>query len=222
MTKDIQKENKNIITFPWVTLDLSDQAQLTQFKTSYAVWATPQELWMFIAIIKTTWLNPFKREIWFVKYWSGQAQIFIGRDGYRKVAKAHSKYLWHRVDVVCENDTFKVKNGQVEEHSYEVKERGKIIWAYCIAKVEWQSEPIMHFVDFSEYNTWKSKWLTSPKTMIKKVAEAQTLRMAFDDLLEGTYDESEQGQFDNSITNAGVISPEDIKNNLESKFKEND
>ena len=60
----------------------------------------------------------------------------------------------------------------------------KVAGAYCIAKIQGQDEPLMHFVDFAEYNTGKSKWNSSPKTMIKKVAEAQCLRMAFDDLLE--------------------------------------
>ena len=186
-----QEEQKNIIKFPGIILDLSNDWQLNQFKNSYCKGANPQELGMFIATIKTTGLNPFKKEIWFVKYWSSPAQIFVGRDWYRKVAKQHTDYNWHRTDCVCENDTFKVKNWQIEEHSYTLKDRWKVVGAYCIAKIQGQGEPLMHFVDFAEYNTGKSKWNSSPKTMIKKVAEAQCLRMAFDDLLEWTYDESE-------------------------------
>ena len=60
--------NKNIIRFPGIELDLSDQGQLKQFKESYTKNATPQELGMFVAIMKTTGLNPFKKELWFVKY----------------------------------------------------------------------------------------------------------------------------------------------------------
>jgi hypothetical protein len=51
--------------------------------------------------------------------------------------------------------------------------------------------------------------------MIKKVAEAQTLRMAFDELLEWTYDESEI--FENNQNNTSKIS--DVKTDIE---KENE
>lgn len=44
----------------------------------------------------------------------------------------------------------------------------------------------------SEYNTGRSVWAQKPSTMIKKVAEAQVLRMTFQELFAGTYDESEQ------------------------------
>lgn len=44
----------------------------------------------------------------------------------------------------------------------------------------------------TEYATGKSLWVTKPETMIKKVAEAQVLRMTFVEEFNGTYDESEE------------------------------
>lgn len=188
---DIQKKpENNVLTFWSLVLDLSNTAQLLQLQLAYAKWTTPQEFWMFIGIMKSTWLNPFKKELWCVKYGTSPAQIFIGRDWYRKIAKQHPDYKWHRVDVVCTKDICQIKNGQIVNHEYNLTDRWEIIWAYCIVN-RWKLEDLMHFVDFDEYNTGKSKWKESPKTMIKKVAEAQTLRMWFDDLLEWTYDESE-------------------------------
>lgn len=184
------KPENNVLTFWSLVLDLSNTSQLQQLQLTYAKWTTPQEFWMFIGIMKSTWLNPFKKELWCVKYGTSPAQIFIGRDWYRKIAKQHPDYKWHRVDVVCSKDVCHIKNGLVTNHEYSVTDRWNIIWAYCVVK-RWKLEDLMHFVDFDEYNTGKSKWKDSPKTMIKKVAEAQTLRMAFDDLLEWTYDESE-------------------------------
>ena len=48
------------------------------------------------------------------------------------------------------------------------------------------------FVELSEYDTKQSVWKTKPATMIKKVAEAQGLRWAFQELFAGTYEESEE------------------------------
>jgi len=213
-TEIIEQDNNKIIQFPGITLDLWNQSQLNQFKETYTKGSTPQEFGMFVQIIRTTWLNPFKKELWFVKYWNSPAQIFIWRDWYRKVAKQHSKYAWHRVDVVCEKDIFKVKNGQLEEHSYSLKDRWKILGAYCIIKVKLQDEPMMHYVDFNEYSTWMSNWKTKPKTMIKKVAEAQALRMAFVDLLEWTYDESEQWNYNKQLLEANKPTEEELKEKL--------
>lgn len=184
-------EKNNTLVFNDLQFDLTNKEQLQVFKETYAKWSSIAEFSNFISIIKATWLNPFKREIWCVKYKDNPAQIFIWRDGYRKVAKQHKDYIYHRVDVICENDEVEVENWKLIKHKYSFKDRWQILGAYCIVKKKWYEDEIFNYVDFEEYNTGMSKWKTSPKTMIKKVAEAQTLRMVFDELLEWTYDESE-------------------------------
>ncbi|PZM83071.1 phage recombination protein Bet [Candidatus Gracilibacteria bacterium] len=184
-------EKNNTLVFNDLQFDLANKEQLQSFKETYAKGSSIAEFSNFISIIKATKLNPFKREIWCVKYKDNPAQIFIGRDGYRKVAKQHKDYIYHRLDVICENDEVEVENGKLIKHKYSFKDRGAILGAYCIVKKKGYEDEIFNYVDFEEYNTGMSKWKTSPKTMIKKVAEAQTLRMVFDELLEGTYDESE-------------------------------
>ena len=184
-------EKNNTLVFNDLQFDLTNKEQLQVFKETYAKWSSIAEFSNFISIIKATWLNPFKREIWCVKYKDNPTQIFIWRDGYRKVAKQHKDYIYHRVDVICENDEVEVENWKLIKHKYSFKDRWAILWAYCIVKKKWYEDEIFNYVDFEEYNTGMSKWKTSPKTMIKKVAEAQTLRMVFDELLEWTYDESE-------------------------------
>lgn len=148
----------NVIKMWEINLDFSSDKQMLNLKNTYAKWTTNEEFWQFIAIIKNTWLSPFKKEIWCVKYWQSPAQIFIGRDWYRNIAKRHPDYLWHRTEVVCENDTFTVTNWQLIEHTYWNKDRWAIIWWYCIVKIKWRKEDLYHFVDFDEYNTGKSKW----------------------------------------------------------------
>lgn len=184
-------EKNNTLVFNELKFDLTNKEQLQIFQETYAKWTSIAEFSSFISIIKATWLNPFKKEIWCVKYGNNPAQIFIWRDWYRKVAKQHQDYIYHRVDIVCENDEVEVENWKIIKHKYSFKDRWAVLWAYCIVRKKWYDEDIFNYVDFEEYNTNQSKWKTSPKTMIKKVAEAQTLRMVFDELLEWTYDESE-------------------------------
>ena len=151
----------------------------------------------FVQIGKATGLNPFLKELWAVKYGNAAAQIFIGRDGYRKAAQRHPLYEFHRAEAVYSNDDFMVKNDKVE-HSYKLTDRGKLLGAYCQVYRRNLNMPFYCFVNFSEYSTGKSLWLSKPETMIKKVAEAQCLRSAFQDLFSGTYCEEEQYEDKNS------------------------
>ncbi len=167
----------------------------TEIKELFAKNLTNNEFQTFVWIWKATWLNPFLREIWAVKYGDISANIFIWRDWYRKSAQSNKEYDYHSVDAVYENDKFEVKNWEVE-HSYNFKDRGKLIWAYCIVKRKSSSKAMFTFVELSEYiqpwkNGKKTVWDSKPATMIKKVAEAQWLRWAFQELFWWTYDESE-------------------------------
>lgn len=165
--------------------------KLQDIKKLYAPDLTNNEFQIFTEIWKATWLNPFLREIWAVKYGSAPASIFIGRDGYRKSAQASPLYDWHSSEDIRENDTFTIKDGEVI-HNMNMKDRGKLVWAYALAQRKGATRPNYTRVDLVEYNTGKSVWATKPSTMIKKVAEAQVLRMTFQDLFAGTYDESEE------------------------------
>lgn len=171
-----------------------DKQQLMEIKRLFAPKLSDMEFQYFVGLGKATNLNPFLREIWCVKYQdSAPAQVFIGRDGYRKAAQAHSEYDYHQCDAAYENDSFEVHNGEVK-HSYKLTNRGALVGAYCIAKRHKSSRPIYVFSELKEYSTGKSLWNSQtgkPATMIKKVAESQCLRACFQDLLGGTYGEEE-------------------------------
>jgi len=196
----------------------SNEDQLTEIKNIFAKDLLDTEFKTFVWIWKATWLNPFLREIWAVKYGTQSASIFIWRDWYRKSAQANPEYDYHDVDAVYENDDFSVKNWVVE-HSYNFKNRWKLVWAYCLVKRKSSSKAMFTFVDFMEYylgnrvvengvitekiknnSYWKAMketlWDTKPATMIKKVAEAQWLRSTFQELFSWTYDESEKWVMD--------------------------
>lgn len=168
-----------------------DSKQLNEIRKLFAPTLTEMEFGYFVGLGKATSLNPFLREIWAVKYdKNAPAQVFIGRDGYRKAAQAHSEYDYHQCDAVYENDKFEVVQGEVR-HAYTLTNRGKLVGAYCVAKRHKSSRPIYVFADISEYSTGRSVWKDKPATMIKKVAESQCLRACFQDLLGGTYGEEE-------------------------------
>lgn len=182
--------------------------QLKTIKDIYGKKLTNEEFSTFVNLGLSTGLNPFLREIWAIKYGDSPASIFIGRDGYRKSAQANKNYDYHMSDAVYSNDSFSVNNGEVN-HVYRVVDRGILLGAYCIVKRHSSSKPLFVYVDLKEYDTQQSNWKTKKSTMIKKVAEAQCLRMAFQELFSGTYDESEEFYIEkdsrNSTTNISKL-----------------
>jgi len=186
---------------------------IEEIKKIYGKDLTEGEFTTLCQIGQATGLNPFLREIWAVKYGNAPASIFIGRDGYRKAAQRDPEYDYHLLDAVYQNDEFKIENGEVK-HSYSIKDRGGLIGAYCTVKRRSATKPTFTFIDFKEYyqgnkdndgkikkrydrykkqyvNMGETLWDTKPATMIKKVAEAQGLRMSFQSMFAGTYAEDE-------------------------------
>lgn len=140
-------------------------------------------------------LNPFKKEIWAVKQKPHEAaMVIVGINGYRAVAQRNPLYEYHQADAVHENDQFMVKDGEVY-HNYVLKDRGRLVGAYCKVKRKNTPKPTFVYVDFAEYDKKHALWKPAaaggkPATMIKKVAEAHALRQAFAEL-NGTYTDDE-------------------------------
>lgn len=173
-------------------------AKTDKIRQIFAPNLSTQEFAAFIGMGKSLGANPFNREIWAVKYGGSPAQIFLGRDFYRRKAQEQPDFRGHQVDVIYEKDTFKMEGGK-PIHTYDLKERmsgkGNILGAYCVV-YRADNEPYFNVVSFKEYFAGGKKnpnlWDTKPETMIKKVAEAQALRGAFQGVFAGTYDESEE------------------------------
>ena len=172
-------------------VDWNNQEELKEIRVLFAPKLSDPEFKFFVGVGQVTGLNPFLREIWAIKYDAkAPAQIFIGRDGYRKTAQKNRDYDYHQVDSVYSGDDFSVKNGEVD-HSYQLKDRGELLGAYCVVKKHSSSRPTYVFVELKEYDTGQSNWKKMKPTMIKKVAEAQCLRSSFPSDFGGTYDEAE-------------------------------
>lgn len=171
----------------------TDPEQLKTIRSIYAKDATELEFKTFVELGIATGLNPFLREIWLVKYdKNAAAQIFIGRDGYRKSISKNNNYRGHHSDAVYSNDDFcfDLTKGEVK-HTYNLKDRGKLLGAYSVVHMQNVPRPYYVFVELSEYDLNHSLWKTKKATMIKKVAECQAIRMADSCTFGGTYSEDE-------------------------------
>lgn len=142
--------------------------------------ATPKELQLFLYRCKNMGLDPLKPgQIYFVKYGGMPGTVVVGIDGFRTKAANSGKLSG-------------IKRGAIRN------EAGELIGAWAeVYRSDWK-EPAREEVSLSEYNTGKAMWAKMPETMIKKVAEAAALRMAFPDSLGGVYAQEEMDQANKS------------------------
>jgi phage recombination protein Bet len=150
--------------------------QMNLIKATVAKGATDDELKLFLYRCKHMGLDPLKPgQIHFVKYGNSPGTIIVGIDGFRARAAATGKHAG-------------TKRGVLRD------DKGKCIGAFCeVYRSDWK-ECAREEVSLSEYNTGKAQWAKMPETMIKKVAEAAALRMAFPDELGGVYSDDEMAQ----------------------------
>ncbi|MBQ7569918.1 MAG: recombinase RecT, partial [Synergistaceae bacterium] len=140
--------------------------------------ATDDELRMFLHLASSYGLDPFARDVWFIKDKSGNPIIMTSRDGYIKIANSHAAYDGIEADVVYQGDKFrKIKDGV--EHIYETKNRGNPVGAYAMVYRKDRSRPIYVYAPMSNYYRNSPVWRQYPHAMILKVAEAQALKRAF-------------------------------------------
>lgn len=154
--------------------------QIQLIKDTVAKNATDNELKLFLYRCQNMGLDPLKPgQIYFIKYGSSPGTIVVGIDGFRTKAQSTGKLAG-------------IKRGVLRD------ENGKCTGAWSeVYRSDWR-EPAREEVSLIEYNTRKSTWVQMPETMIKKVAEAAALRMAFPDQLGGVYADAEMDQADKS------------------------
>lgn len=142
-------------------------------KNTVAKGASDAEFKLLLYQAQRYGLDPLVREIWCVKN-SNQpdspAQIFAGRDGFLAIA--------HR------NPHF---DGMDSDGIY--NDKGELIGAVATVWRNDMAHPFTVRVRRDEYDTKRSNWVRMPETMLKKVAECQALRKAFN--IHGLYDPDE-------------------------------
>ena len=154
-----------------------DETKIDLIRNTVAKGASDDELQMFLHLAGQYNLDPFKKEIWFVKY-GGQTTIMTSRDGYLKYAQMNPEFEGLMSFVVKEGDVFEIDASEYKiTHKFGTK-RGNILgaWARCDRTGK---KPFITYVEFSEYNKNNNVWRTYPSAMIQKVAESFVLKRAF-------------------------------------------
>jgi phage recombination protein Bet len=152
-------------------LDYQSSDVLRTLKETVAKGATDAEFRIFLEHCKGTKLNPFKREVWFVKTNQG-VQIMTGINGFYAIANSNPAF--DGIESECIAD-----------------ERGQLLKA--VAKV-WRkdrSRPTVAEAYFAEYGKPYGNWKTMPRVMLIKCAESMAIRKAFPQELNGLYSEEE-------------------------------
>lgn len=173
------------------------QEQLKLITDTVAKGATQDELKLFLYRCQNMGLDPLKSgQIYFVKYGNSPGTIVVGIDGFRSRAARTGKLSGIKREVIRD-------------------EKGQCIGARCtVNRSDWDN-PAIEEVALSEYSTGKAMWAKMPETMIKKVAEAAALRMAFPDELGGTYarEEMDQAEENDRRVVPGTPGPDDGNQN---------
>ncbi|MBQ9565537.1 MAG: recombinase RecT [Synergistaceae bacterium] len=139
--------------------------------------ATDSELKMFLHLSQTYGLDPFAKDLWFIKA-GGRPVIMTSRDGYLKIANRDPHFAGMDADVVYSGDSFR-KTQQGVEHIYGTKDRGQPVGAYATVYRDDRKIPVYVYAPFKDYNKGGGTWRQYPHAMILKVAEAMALKRAF-------------------------------------------
>lgn len=131
--------------------------------------ATPQELTFFFELCKERNLNPMLKEVYFIKYGSGQATIVVGVDTFVARANDHSDYEGYKSGWIVGEEN----NATTTDVPF-----GNILGAYCEV-FRTGKQPTRATVRFAEYSTGKNRWATAPWQMIEKVAISSAHRKAY-------------------------------------------
>jgi len=152
--------------------------QIDLVRRTVAKDATDDELKMFCHLAQTYGLDPFAKEIWFIKR-GGAPTIMTSRDGYLKIANGHPQFRGMASDAVYAGDAFERTPEGVRHVYAPLDKRGGLQGAYALVYRADRTIPIYVFAPFKDYNSGQSTWQKYPHAMIVKVAESMALKRAF-------------------------------------------
>ena len=185
MTNEVAQTKGNYLT----DLQKLDGATLRSFVDPKHQ-ASHQELQTLLAIVKNRNLNPFTREVYFIKYGNNPAQIVVSKDAFMKRAEQNPNYDGFESGVIYED-----KNGELKNKKGIILPKGgKLIGGWCEVYRKDRTRPVYREVELSAYNTGKNWWQKAPGQMIEKVAIVAAVRDTFSEDVGGLYTSDEMEQ----------------------------
>jgi len=198
---------------PW------SKEQIELIKRTVAKGASDDELKLFLHLASRYDLDPFTRQIWFIKY-GDDAHIFTGRDGFLHIAHRSGAFNGMNTTLREEPIGFEIRYYNRKEKKVETLKRPSQFVATCTVYRKDMEQPFVCEVWESEYSTGQGLWPTKRRVMIQKVAEASTLRRAFD--ISGLYlpEEVSENEVEVVSSNQSAITASVLKEELLMKAAE--
>lgn len=156
--------------------------------------ATTDELQLFVQQCTRTKLDPFTKQIYFIKDKNGKVNVMASIDGLRLIADRSGKYAGQTKPEWCDTDgkwtDIWLKDKPPVAARVGVHKIGFVepLYATAMYKAYAPASP-------SPYSTWGKM----PEHMLAKVAESLALRKAFPNEMSGVYGEEEFGQGDKQV-----------------------
>ena len=150
----------------------------------------------FFEICKSRNLDPFTKEVYFIKYGSQNAAIVIGVDTFISRANEHHDYMGFKSGWIIINEEGKAVKTEIPH--------GRLYGAWCEIHRK-DKVTLTQTVVFSEYSTGKNRWQSAPFQMIDKVAQATAHRKAYPKSFQHLYGWEEMDQAKDGVKIQGKV-----------------
>ncbi len=197
ITETLAVEKSGVDAFKKMT-----RTQIDLIKTTVAKGATDDELQLFLSVCHGAQLNPFLKQVHFVKRWDTKqgrevGTIQVGIDGFRAIAESGGQYAGSDDAVHRDDSEIKIKDETVKVPGSATVTVYKLIGS--------ERCPFTATARWREYYPGDKQgymWKKMPYGQLAKCAEGLALRKAFPKLLSGLYVPEEMEQ-------AGDLKPSD-------------